>query len=69
MKKDEIFFEILKDSLHLFMAKKKSTAGRKPVEPQERAVLVGFYTKQSIIDGLGGKDSVRKMCKEFIENK
>ena len=51
------------------MAKKKSNVGRKPVEPSERIVLVGFYTKQSIIDHLGGKDAVRKMCKNWIEAK
>jgi len=49
------------------MAKKKSTAGRKRLKPSEKKVLVGFYTRQDIIDGLGGKDTVRELSREYVE--
>lgn len=49
------------------MAKKKSTVGRKPLKPSERVVLVGFYIKQHIIDALGGKEAVRDISKNKVE--
>lgn len=52
------------------MAKKKNKAnrgGRKPVQPSEKMVLVGFYVKQWMIDLLGGKDKTREMAKNSIE--
>lgn len=49
------------------MAKKKSTAGRKKLNASEKKVLVGFYTRQDIIDELGGKEKVRELSKGYIE--
>ncbi|HEY3405415.1 MAG TPA: hypothetical protein VGK59_18650 [Ohtaekwangia sp.] len=49
------------------MAKKKQKLGRKKINPKEKAVLVGFYAKQSIIDGLGGMARVREIAKDAID--
>lgn len=50
------------------MAKKKQKGGRKPVEPSEKVILVGFYTKKKVVDDVGGMEEARKLCKEFIES-
>jgi len=46
---------------------KKAKTGRKPVEPPEKVILVGFYTKQKVVDRRGGMDKIRQKCKEFVE--
>lgn len=51
------------------MAKKKSNSGRKPVEPAERIILVGFYVKRKYVDALGGMDRVREISKLEIEGR
>lgn len=50
------------------MAKKK-TGGRKPVEPAEKVMLVGFYTKKKVIDKAGGMEQVREAAKNYVEGK
>jgi hypothetical protein len=45
----------------------KQGRGRKPLEASEKMILVGFYTKQYIVDKLGGKDFVRGMAKAYVE--
>lgn len=50
------------------MAKKKQKSGRKPVEPSEKVILVGFYTKQKHVDNLGGIYEARKVAKQYVEN-
>lgn len=49
------------------MAKKKKTGGRNPVEPAEKVILVGFYTKQRFVDEVGGMVEARKIAKEALE--
>lgn len=49
------------------MAKKKKTGGRNPVEPAEKVVLVGFYTKKKFIDFVGGMEKARKFSKDQLE--
>jgi hypothetical protein len=51
------------------MAKKKKTGGRKRMHPADKAVLVGFYTKRSTVDSLGGMDTVRELAKRLIEGR
>ncbi len=51
------------------MAKKKNKGGRNPVKPSEKVILVGFYTKQSNIDDVGGMIEARKMAKNHLEAK
>jgi len=50
------------------MAKKKQKGGRKPVEPSEKVILVGFYTKKKVVDEVGGMDEARKLAKDAVEN-
>jgi hypothetical protein len=50
------------------MAKKKQKGGRKPVKPEEKVILVGFYTKKANIDKVGGMEIAREMAKNYIEN-
>lgn len=49
------------------MAKKKNKGGRKPVDPREKVVLVGFYVKNSYVQRVGGMDRAREIAKETIE--
>lgn len=53
------------------MAKKKSKAGRKPIDEKEKATLIGIYIKQSDVELLGGKDELRLLlldyCKKLIK--
>lgn len=49
------------------MAKKKQKSGRKPVEPSEKVILVGFYTKKKYVDGVGGMNNARHLAKEYLE--
>lgn len=49
------------------MAKKKKTGGRKSVDPAEKVVLVGFYTKQKNIDRAGGMHIAREKAKALFE--
>lgn len=49
------------------MAKKKKSGGRKSVKPAEKVILVGFYTKRAIIDGLGGMEKTREIAKNHVE--
>jgi hypothetical protein len=44
--------------------KKKSPAGRKPVE--DKKVTVCLYVRQSLLDEKGGKEEVQKLCYEFL---
>jgi len=50
------------------MAKKKQKGGRKPVEPAEKVILVGFYTKKKFIDETGGMEKARIIAKLAVEN-
>jgi len=45
-------------------AKKKSPAGRKPVE--DKKVVVNLFIRQSELDKRGGKEEVQKQCYEFL---
>lgn len=49
------------------MAKKKNNSGRKPIDPSERVILVGFYVKKKVIDMLGGMVSIRDKAKKEME--
>jgi len=51
------------------MAKKKSNGGRKPVEPSEKVILVGFYTKKRVVDNAGGMEQARETAKNYLEEK
>jgi hypothetical protein len=51
------------------MAKKKQNSGRKPVEPLEKVILVGFYTKRKVVENAGGMDAARQEAKEYFETK
>jgi hypothetical protein len=44
--------------------KKKSPAGRKPVE--DKKVVVNLFIRQSELDKSGGKEAVQKSCYEFL---
>lgn len=37
------------------------------VEPAEKVVLVGFYTKQKFVDFMGGLANARKFAKQELE--
>ncbi len=47
--------------------KRKQKTGRKPVEPSEKVILVGFYTKRKFVDIQGGMAKVRELCKLMTE--
>lgn len=49
------------------MRKKKEKVGRKSVDPPEKVILVGFYTKQKFVDFVGGLANARKLSKENLE--
>lgn len=49
------------------MAKKKAKTGRKRIPDSEKTVLVGFYTKQTVIDHFGGLHMIREMAKRYVE--
>jgi hypothetical protein len=44
--------------------KKKSPAGRKPVE--DKKVVVNLFIRQSELDKRGGKEEVQRQCNEFL---
>ena len=44
--------------------KKKSPAGRKPIE--DKKVVVNLFIRQSELDKRGGKEEVQKQCYEFL---
>lgn len=44
--------------------KKKSPAGRKPVE--DKKVVVNLFIRQSELEKRGGKEEVQKQCYEFL---
>lgn len=46
---------------------KKQKSGRKKVNPAEKVILVGFYTKKSVIETIGGMDKTRSYAKEIVE--
>lgn len=50
------------------MAKKIKT-GRKKVEPAEKVILVGFYTKRKVVDNAGGMEVARETAKNYLEDK
>lgn len=41
--------------------KKKSKAGRKPLDEKEKSSLLGIYVKNAEIDLVGGKDEGREI--------
>lgn len=49
------------------MAKKKRTSGRKRIDPKEKMILVGFYTKKKYVDIIGGMDEARERAKIAVE--
>lgn len=61
-------FVICKKYLHLYMVKKKQKGGRKPIDPQEKVILVGFYVKRKDVDRVGGIYRARDIAKESIEH-
>jgi hypothetical protein len=44
--------------------KKKSLAGRKPVE--DKKVVVNLFIRQSLLDAKGGKEAIQSQCYEFL---
>jgi len=48
-------------------ARKK--AGRKPIEAKEKKQQVNLFIKASIIEKLGGKEEVQKICYLFLNEK
>lgn len=46
---------------------KKQKAGRKCLPKAQKAVLVGFYTKQENVDRVGGLQKAREAAKQYIE--
>lgn len=44
--------------------KKKSLAGRKPVE--DKKIVVNLFIRQSELDKRGGKEEIQKQCYEFL---
>lgn len=50
------------------MAKKKAKTGRKRIPDSEKTVLVGFYTKQTVIDKFGGMYEIRMQAKNHVES-
>ena len=44
--------------------KKKSPAGRKPVE--DKKIVVNLFIRQSELDKRGGKEEVQKQCYQFL---
>jgi hypothetical protein len=49
------------------MAKKIKT-GRKKVDPAEKVILVGFYTKQKVVNQIGGMERAREIAKNTVES-
>lgn len=49
------------------MAKKRNKGGRKPVDPEEKVILVGFYVKQKFVTKIGGMDRAREYAKAELE--
>ncbi len=47
---------------------KKNKSGRKKVDPREKVILVGFYTKKSVVDNCGGMSTVRDIAKKYVED-
>ncbi len=45
-------------------SKKKSPAGRKPVE--DKKVVINLFIRQSELDKRGGKEEVQKSCYYFL---
>ena len=50
------------------LTKNGAQSGRKPVPIEEKAVLVGFYTKQKLITQEGGLQAARERAKNLFEN-
>ena len=50
------------------MAKKKSKSGRRPVEPEEKVILVGFYIKQKFVTRVGGISRAREIAANQLEH-
>lgn len=44
--------------------KKKSPAGRKPLE--DKKVVVNLFIRQSLLDKKGGKEEVQRQCYKFL---
>lgn len=44
--------------------KKKSPAGRKPVE--DKKIVVNLFIRQSILSEKGGKEEVQRLCYELL---
>ena len=44
--------------------KKKSNAGRKPIE--DKKVTVCLYVRESVIKNKGGMETAKKMCYDFL---
>lgn len=45
--------------------KKKSRAGRKPLDEKEKAVLLGIYVKQSDVELMGGREEARLLLLDY----
>lgn len=48
------------------MAKKKQKSGRKPVSPEEKVILVGFYIKRKFVEGVGGISKAREIAYDAV---
>ncbi len=64
---DNIVKPVTTNTINIKMAKqikKKSPAGRKPVE--DKKVTVNLFIRQSVLKEKGGKEEVQKLCYEFL---
>lgn len=43
--------------------------GRKKIQTEEKKVQCYFYSKNKVIDKLGGKEAVQELVENFIEKK
>lgn len=50
------------------MAKKKQKSGRKPVDPEEKIILVGFYIARKFVDRVGGISRAREIARKQVEH-
>ena len=48
------------------MTTEKKKSGRKPINPAEKIVQISVYTKQGIVDLLGGEVKVKELAESYI---
>jgi excinuclease UvrABC nuclease subunit len=42
------------------------SSGRKPVSPEEKVILVGFYIKRKIVESVGGISKAREIAHQAV---